>query len=241
MKTVFISGINVFIGTQCARVFLKDGYSVVGAGRDEAATLEGVGYHQCDVRDLRCVQSASRGGDIFIHLAAVTEHHAIVNDPITTLLINWEGTKTALDSFIENKGKHFIFSSTGKVYGEYGEKDLPLTEEIPPRPLSILGKSKYIAERLIDYYARIYPDRIFTILRVFNVYGAGQKETFLVPTILKQVKGGKTIIELKDVDAQRDYVHINDVVNAIKLVAEKNTKQGASVFNVSTNTPTSAK
>ena len=68
-----------------------------------------------------------------------------------------------------------------------------------------------------------------TILRPFNVYGPGQSDTFLVPTILKQVKAGKAI-HVKDLEPRRDYVYIVDVVEAmVKAAGAHGADSGCSI------------
>jgi GDP-4-dehydro-6-deoxy-D-mannose reductase len=70
-----------------------------------------------------------------------------------------------------------------------------------------------------------------TILRPFNVYGPGQKDSFLIPSIIKQVLSGSDIIEVKTLEPRRDYIYVDDIVTMIIKVFELNS---FNIFNVGT-------
>lgn len=227
MTKVFISGVNGFIGQALAKALLSKGYKVSGLGTSKKCDIKGVNYKSCDVLDGKKLIKLSNGHDVYIHLAAITTHDEIVNHATQTLQINWQGTYNMLEAFTQNKGKHFLYASTGKVYGDF--KSLPIKEADPCNPLNILGKSKYICERLIDFFAKTNPAHQYSILRIFNIYGEGQKESFLVPTIIKQLKSSS--IKLGDIKAKRDYLYKDDLVSAFIKVIEKN-KSTINIFNV---------
>lgn len=218
MTKIFISGINGFIGKALAKELLTQGYQVFGAGKSKDCDTENVTYTSCNVLDKNILTESSKDCDVFVHLAAVTAHDEIVNNAEQTLQINWQGTYNMLEAFTKNKGKHFIYASTGKVYGNF--KSLPIKESDACNPLNILGKSKYICERLIDFFHKTNPEHKYSILRIFNIYGEEQKESFLVPTIIKQLKSDK--ISLGDIKAKRDYLYKDDLINAFLKVIESN-------------------
>lgn len=251
---VLITGINGFIGRHLAAELLKKNYDVVGLGRDKNCKLKSIiQYYSGSVLDKHVVQKAMKGVDAVIHLAALTAHNDIIDNKFETLELNFLGTKHVLDAFHQSKtAKMFLYTSTGKVYGKIGH--LPISEKDQAQPLNILGKSKLITERLIDFYASDTLNKSFIIFRIFNVYGPGQKENFLIPTILEQInkfpqppliKGesvGRGICEitLGDIKATRDYVYIDDVINAFLLALEKKEKTGIATYNICTGIGTSA-
>lgn len=239
MKTIFISGVNGFIGAHLARFLIEKGYGVSGIGKEERCEIAGVRYGQCNVLKKDCVAEYSGGSDVFVHLAAITSHEEIIADPDGMLKMSWSGTMSMLHAFVENGGNHFIYASTGKVYGDFDT--LPLGEDTPTRPKSILGKSKYMCERLIDFFANLHQDYTFSILRIFNVYGEGQKDQFLIPTIIKQLNGGNDEVHLGDVGAKRDYLYVGDLVSAVESIMRSNRKRGICVFNVGSGEAYSAK
>ena len=226
---ILITGINGFIGQHLARALISKGHFVVGLDRQKKSLNEKISkYFSGDVLDKKMVEKAIEETDVIVHLAALTSHKDIVDNKFETLEVNFLGTKNVLDAFLKSKpAKKFIYSSSGKVYGNI--KFLPIIEEHPTLPINVLGKSKLITERLIDFYAN--NEKSFIIFRIFNVFGPSQKDNFLVPTILKQIEKSNKII-LGDIKAKRDYTYISDIINAFVLAVEKNIDSGLSIFNI---------
>lgn len=233
---ILITGVNGFLGRGLATALHQCGHQVMGLGRQQVPAVVLDRYIQGDVLEEESLLRAAKDCEVIIHLAALTSHAEIVEKKFETGNINLRGTQQVLQVFTSSPTlKKFLYASTGKVYGTISS--LPITEEHPARPLNILGKSKMMAEQLIDFYAS--PEKSLIILRIFNIYGPGQKETFLVPTILHQLKQGSSIT-LGDVAAQRDYTYIDDVVAAFVLAVEKNVPTGVSTLNICSGQATSA-
>lgn len=226
---VLITGINGFIGYHLSKKLIERGYLVSGLKNEGGGVL-----------NKKKVERAVSEANIVVHLAGLTSHDDINKNKIKTLETNIFGTKNILDAFINSKKeKKFIFPSTGKVYGKISY--LPLNEEHPTNPLNILGKSKLMTEKLIDFYASVLPNsskKEFIIFRIFNVYGQRQ-ERFLIPTIISQLKSTNKII-LGDIISKRDYIHIDDVVNAFISVIEKKSSPGLSIYNICSGNSLSA-
>ena len=240
---IFITGINGFIGKHLAKMLIANKHYVIGLDIQEECAVSSVSeYFKGSVLDDTIIKKVMKNVDVVVHLAALTAHKDIVNNKFEALEINFRGTKNILDAFVNSpRARRFIYSSTGKVYGDI--KSLPITETHPALPLNILGKSKYITERLIDFYNS--GEKKIVIFRIFNVYGPEQKENFLVPTILSQISNvpnnSETEIVLGDIVSERDYVYIDDVVRAFVLGAESKLKYCFSIFNVATGKGTNAK
>ncbi len=224
-ERVVVTGGTGFLGRHLSARLARDGWDTV-AVTDLDEKLEGIETVKANVLDAGAISPIIEAADVVVHLAAITEHDAIVNRPFETLELNHTGTRNVLQSFTQGKGRLFIFPSTGKVYGK--PEYLPYDEEHPARPSNVLGKSKLIAERLVDFYST-FSDKAFSVLRIFNVYGTGQKETFLIPTIISQLGSPKVV--LGDLDPTRDYIYIDDVVDAFVAVMNK-AGPGMSVYNV---------
>jgi len=231
---ILITGVNGFIGHHLANGLIARGYSITGLGQEKECLVKGISsYFTGSVLDKGLIQKVMESVEVVIHLAALTGHKDIVDNRFTALEINFLGTKNVLDAFSKSKAaKKFIYSSTGKVYGR---AELPFSEQQTPNPLNILGKSKLITEKLIDFYNDNKKE--FIILRIFNAYGPKQSQNFLIPTILGQLDSNKIV--LGDVKAKRDYVYIEDVIKAFISAIEKK-MQGLSIFNVCTRKSTSA-
>jgi nucleoside-diphosphate-sugar epimerase len=230
---ILITGVDGFIGHRLADLLISNNNYVVGLGRRDECSVKNIhAYFSGDILDEKLVEKAVSGVDAIIHLASLTSYNDIIYDKFKTLEINLFGTKNVLNAFVKSKSaKKFIYSSSGKVYGDV--KHLPISDEQIPNPLNILGKSKLITEKLIDFYST--GQKEFIIFRIFNVYGPGQQINFLIPTILSQVKESENdvkTITLGNIKAKRDYVFIDDVVDAFVLAIEKNLDPGLSIFNI---------
>ncbi len=181
MNKILVTGSEGFIGQHIVNRLLSEGHTVYGISRRPVSTNTHTNYHykSIDILDRDKLQEFLRGLelDAVIHLASLTTHDELMNFKEQTLRINLEGSLNLLDEFKHSTAVKFIFISTGKVYGEIQE--LPIPENHPAEPSNILGKSKLITEKLIDFYS-YETDRQYTVLRVFNVYGPGQRDYFLL-------------------------------------------------------------
>lgn len=209
VDSVFITGVSGFIGQALARYFLSRGMTVTGLAH-RPTELPGCQVIVGEVVHPSSYASLLSRARIVIHLAAVTLGSQINANPIEAMKVAWRGMANVLDCFRAGDGEHLLFFSSGKVYGI--EAKQPVSEEQDLKPTTALGKTKVAAEDLMRYYAD-YTKRQFTILRVFNAYGPGQRDGFLIPTILSQLSSG--IITLGDTKQQRDFIFIDDVVEAV--------------------------
>ena len=164
--------------------------------------------------------------DVFIHLAAKSYVPESFKNPHSFYDVNMNGTLNALELCRKYNGRMIFISSY--VYGK--PEYLPINEEHPLHAFNPYAQSKLIGEMLCEGYHRDF-NVPSTILRPFNIYGNGQSKSFLIPTILSQIKNGNSTIHLKDPNPRRDYVHIDDVVNAI-LLSIYNNHTGIIYYNV---------
>lgn len=233
MEKVLITGIGGFIGKNLAFALRSEGYKVYGISKSKIR-LSDIVINQVNILDEDAVVEICKDKDYIIHLAAVTEHGNISDFPIESLKTNVIGTYNILHGFLKSKAKSFIFPSSGKVYGE--AKYLPYDESHPTNPETSLGKIKKICEDLTSYF-NTFSDKSFSILRIFNVYGHGQKKYFLIPTILSQINNDKII--LGDVHSKRDYLYIKDLVSCF-LTIMRHKHNGLKVYNVGSGVSYSA-
>lgn len=122
--------------------------------------------------------------------------------------VNVLGTQHALNWCKRHKSK-LIFASA-YVYGV--PERLPIQESDPARPNNPYALSKHLAEQLCEF-AATYEQIPVVVLRLFNIYGVGQRPEFLIPTLLNQVRA-KQEIHVMDLSPRRDYVFVDDVLNA---------------------------
>ena len=219
---VFISGISGFIGGALSRRLTKLGMEVSGLSRHRG----GPGVLSGDILDCPRYESQIADAELVIHLAAPTTARDINTDPLAAMKTSLVGTHSLLEIFAEGAGKHFIYFSSGKVYGNH--QKLPFNEKQIPNPSSVLGQSKRAAEQMIEFYAEHTP-KCYSIIRLFNAYGPGQREGFLIPAILEQLS--KTDVKLGDTSGKRDFIYIDDVVEAVETLIAKRTGAGCETYN----------
>jgi nucleoside-diphosphate-sugar epimerase len=156
--------------------------------------------------DVRHINGFSGRYDIVCHLAGVTKAGS---DREARLLfdVNVNGT-LAVMRYCQEKKSRCIFASSSAVYrATAANKPLPETSSIEPNTL--YGLSKALGEDICGYHALNYGVSA-TALRIFNMYGPGQKEPFLIPYVINRLSENKPII-LKAPGAVRDFIHVTDV------------------------------
>ncbi|HEV8541373.1 MAG TPA: UDP-glucose 4-epimerase GalE [Verrucomicrobiae bacterium] len=130
-----------------------------------------------------------------------------------------------LESAVKNGVKKFVFSSTCATYGPPDR--VPMTEDLPQRPINPYGESKLMFEKMLQWYRQIHGLE-FVAFRYFNAAGASKKygehhriETHLIPNVLKVPLGQATQCEIFGTDYPtpdgtciRDYIHIIDLAQA---------------------------
>lgn len=178
-----------------------------------------------DVTVWKQVQSIERF-DILFHLAAKSYVPDSYTYPRGFYYSNIIGTLNTLEVCRIHKAK-MVFTSS-YVYGI--PKYLPIDEEHPTAAFNPYAQTKIIGEQLCQGYSRDFGVPV-VILRPFNIYGRGQSENFLIPTIIKQAKTGRIL--LKDPCPKRDIVYIDDVIDLFIKAMEYN-QRGCEIFNIGT-------
>lgn len=238
---LLITGASGFIGRSLIKR-LKDApdITIYMISRKDILTEPSVTNYCCDILDEHAVNKIfeRQTFDAVIHLAALTAHEEIINNKNLALRTNLKGTENIISAF--NRfctNAVFYYASSGKVYGRTDE--MPITENAIERPTTVLGKGKYITERVIEFYADVESNK-YIIMRIFNVYGGEQKENFVVPTILKQLSKGNRL-ELGNIYDKRDYLYIEDLVSAVEaLMKNRQMLSHFEIVNIGSGIPVSA-
>ncbi|MCQ2740327.1 MAG: NAD(P)-dependent oxidoreductase [bacterium] len=230
---ILVTGGNGFIGRKLCDKLAADN-NIICIGRHNH-NFEKCVYKKIDILDKNSLEDLFKKYkfDIVYHLASVTFHDEIVNNKEKSLEISLNGTQNLITLF--NKycnNAQFVYSSTGKVYGGYHKE--AINENTPAIPENILGKSKYLTEKIIDYYCTDNKTNNFIILRIFNVYGSGQRDSFVIPHIINSIKNNQTI-PLGNIDDKRDYIHVNDVISCLELISKKRLlESNIEIYNLAT-------
>ncbi|OFZ51327.1 MAG: UDP-glucose 4-epimerase GalE [Bacteroidetes bacterium RIFCSPHIGHO2_02_FULL_44_7] len=192
-----------------------------------------------------------KGIDAVMHFAGYIDVKESVENPKKYYSNNFANGVLLLDSMSKNNVKKIIFSSTAAVYGS--PKKIPITEDSELSPINPYGASKLMMEKALEAsgFAGISSVR----LRYFNVAGAAmdgsigeahKPETHLIPNILLACKSGKAVNVFgtnhptKDGTCIRDYIHVEDLVDAHVKALDPNisgainlgTQNGFSVLEV---------
>ncbi len=190
---------------------------------------------------------SSRSIEAVMHFAALTYVGESAERPLWYYRNNTAGAISLLDACVATGVKRFVFSSTAATYGEPPPEYIPSREDCPQRPINPYGWSKLMVERaLLDYAGSRTRDDSpfrFVALRYFNVAGADRRgrlgedhrpETHLIPICLETALGQRpnvtifgTDYETPDGTCIRDYVHVDDLVDA-HIVAQRGLENGDS-------------
>lgn len=166
-----------------------------------------------DLLDRAAVEAAVRDvrPDGVVHLAAVAfPGHA---EAEAIYRVNLEGTLVLLEALVKADAGHgaVLLPSTGTVYAQAGDE--PLTESAPVAPVSHYAVSKLAMEHM----ARLFANRLpLCIVRPFNYTGPGQREPYLVPKLVRHFATRAPVIELGNVDVERDFLDVRTVVDAYR-------------------------
>lgn len=175
----------------------------------------GVKIIKGDIRKIEEINSAVKGHEVMIHLAAKISVDESIKNPSETFQTNVEGTKNVLIACKENKVRKIIASSSAAVYGE-SEIDVKLTEKSKIKPISPYGESKIRMENEIRKFSE-NQNIEYTILRFFNIYGKNQSPEYagVITKFIKKIEMNEPLEIFGNGMQIRDFVSVNDVVNSI--------------------------
>jgi UDP-glucose 4-epimerase len=257
MNNFLITGGCGFIGIALIKKLLLDGFKNIrvidnlSVGKPEDLKLvcdfqelklseikvppSGVELVIGDIVDSELAKSVSQGCDVIVHLAANTGVEPSVNDPRKDMMTNIIGTFNYLEAARLNKTLKFIFSSSGAPAGEVVP---PIHEEIPLHPVSPYGASKLAGEGYCSAYKKTF-DIDTVSLRFGNVYGPGSiNKLSVIAKFISQALDGKILKIYGDGLQTRDFIYIDDLIQAIML-SITSSNVGGETFQIANNKETS--
>ncbi len=230
MKKILVTGADGFTGRYLAVELQRAGYEVHGLVRNAAAAdVEGVSaLHAADLSDAASLAKVVQEVQPHkvVHLAAIAfVAHGDVEAIYRTNLV---GTRNLLEVLAQSNAPldAVLLASSANVYGN--SVGGVLDENTPPAPANDYAVSKLAME----YAARLYADRLPLItVRPFNYTGVGQADNFLIPKIISHVRRRAPLIELGNIDVERDFSDVRNVVQSYRRLLEAPAAVGQT-FNV---------
>ena len=230
-----ITGGAGFIGSHLAARLRRDGIEVrilddFRTGRRSNLTGLDVELREGSIMDEALVTRAMEDVELVFHLAALVSVPESVSAPRACVGLNVVGLLNVLEAAAAARVGKFCFASSAAVYG--ADPTVPKREEMKPDPRSPYAVTKLDGE----YYCRQFADagRLDTVaLRFFNVFGPRQDPAgpygAAVPIFFREALAGRPITIHGDGGQTRDFIYVQDVVDALVFVASRPGLSG--VFN----------
>lgn len=237
MARCLVVGGNGFIGSHLSERLLREGYEVAVLDRFKSGVnnlweISGqIEIFRGSYLDQELLRTAMKGMDYVFHYASSTTPATSIADPVYEIESNLLGSVRLLQIARDEGVKKVIFpSSGGTIYGE--PKRLPVREEdcaLPSNPYAI---SKWAVERYLHHFHELY-GLDYLILRYSNPYGERQSPYGMqgvIPIFLNRIKHNQRPVIYGDGSMVRDYIYINDIIEATSILFERVIKD--KVFNV---------
>jgi nucleoside-diphosphate-sugar epimerase len=233
-----VTGGAGFIGSNIVDELVKHGQEVVvlddlsaGTEANLAAVRDKINLHIGTITDLAAVQSACKGVQYVIHLAARTSVPRSVLNPLESNHVNIDGTLNVLVAARDAQVRRFVFAASSAAYGE--TPTLPKVETMPAQPISPYGVTKYVGEMYAQVFGRVYGLENACI-RYFNVFGPRQDPSSQYSGVLSRfmlaVVEGQSPVIYGDGEQSRDFTYVENVVDETLRACEAPGASGL-VFN----------
>lgn len=219
-----VTGAAGFLGSALANRLAREGHQVRGLDDLSAGDKDRLGpdvlFTRGDVTDRPKLWTLLQDVDCVYHLAAKVSVPESVLYPREYNIINVGGTVSVMEAMRDVGVKRVVLTSSGAVYGD--QTTQPLTESTPPDPHSPYAVSKLAAEHYVRTIGSLWGIETAS-LRVFNAFGPHQPlpaaHPPVIPHFLRQASQGGTLVIHGQGEQTRDFVFINDAVEALVAAA----------------------
>jgi len=239
---ILITGGAGFIGSNIADYWAKQNAEVIVLDNLRTGKLENISNSKIkfingSITNRDVISSIMDDVDYIFHLAALVSVPESIINPFECVEINVKGLLNILESAKEKKVKKIVFSSSAAVYGD--NPISPKTTDLVLSPKSPYGITKLDGEYYLQTYLENYGLN-FVVLRYFNVFGPRQdpnsQYAAAIPIFISKALKNEDIIIYGDGEQTRDFIFIDDVVNA-NFLASRASANG--VYNVARGEATS--
>lgn len=244
MKNYLVTGAAGFIGGAVAKKLISQGYKVVTIDNLSTGFREeipnGVYFIEGNCQDITVINKLNDFKfDAILHIAGQSSGEISFDDPVYDLQTNTQSTLLLLKYALSTGCRKFLYASTMSVYGD--QPDKPVSENAQENPKSFYGVGKIASEHYMRIYSQYGIDSV--ALRLFNVYGPGQNlenlRQGMVSIFLAQAVNQKHIHVKGSKDRYRDFIYIDDVVNAfLSFINEGYTNNAFRFYNICTGVRT---
>lgn len=230
-KRALVTGAGGFVGTRLARHLEAQGWEVVRSGHPAVE-----GMLPCDFQDddeVRTLIADAGPLTHVFHLAAIAFVPDAERDPVRAMDVNLNGTIRLCGALREQAAPpRLVFIGSSEIYGP--PQSLPMTEAHPINPANTYAISKAAADHYCAHLSRI---RALDIVRMrpFNHAGPGQADSYVLSSFARQIAEIEAglrapVLETGNLDAARDFLHVDDVLRAYEAAALH--APGGEAFNV---------
>ena len=244
---ILITGGSGLVGQNLTNRLHKEGYKNLVVNlhkRGVRNPIEGVAYTHFDLKTYEQCLEATKDVDVVYHCAASTSNAVdTIVDPLAHVTPNVAMNNFLIDSAWRNKVSHYIFLSSNTVYPPKGDKPVVETDFLFDEPYPVyfpVGWMKRYAEVQCELYAKYLPVKMkCTIIRPANLFGPHDKYDFnkchVTPATIRKVADQMNPIPVwGDGSELRDLLYIEDFVEALQIVMEKETEE-YQVYNIGSN------
>ncbi|MBS1718084.1 MAG: SDR family NAD(P)-dependent oxidoreductase [Armatimonadetes bacterium] len=217
---VLVTGGAGFIGSNIVRRLVDRGDQVTVIDNLQSGYAQNldpfptVNFIHGDIRSESSMNQAMEGIDVVFHLAASVGNKRSIDMPMDDAETNVLGTIQVLEAMRKHGAKRIVASSSAGIFGEL--KTLPIAEQHQVEPDSPYGATKLAMEKLCLAYAKLY-DMDAVCLRYFNVFGPNQRfDAYgnVIPIFVFKMLRGEGLTIFGDGEQTRDFIHVDDVVQA---------------------------
>lgn len=251
MRVLVVGGAG-YIGSHAVKMLAEIGHTPVVVDNlsrgHRRAIPQGVPFYHLSVGEVEPIKDILKKHSVecVMHFAALAYVGESVEKPLMYYDNNVAATVRLLQAMAAAGVEQLVFSSTCATYGE--PATIPITEEVPQRPINPYGRSKLMVEQILADYAASHPQFSYAALRYFNVAGAARDgtlgedhrpETHLIPSVFLTLLGQRdrfvifgTDYPTPDGTCIRDYIHVEDLCAAHILVMERLRPGETRIYNL---------